>query len=109
MKKLPKTLNKRKLSFLVGKKLQYNIHQAHIANVISMFIDEFMSILEQKGQINIINFCNFKLEKSKPRKFHNIHKGRFAVSSGRSLIRIKLSRSLRNQIIQNLDLMKTFL
>ncbi len=109
MKKQSKILNKRNLSFLVAKKLNHTIHHIHIANVISMFIDEFMIELQQKEQINISNFCSFKLEKSKPRKFHNVRKRRFAVSSGTSLLKIKLSRSLRNRIIQNMDLIKTFL
>ena len=109
MKKLSKTLNKRKLSFIVAKKFNQTIHYTHVANIISMFIDEFMIELQQKEQINISNFCNFRLEKSKPRKFHNVYKQRFAVSSGKPLLKIKLSKSLRNRIIQNMDLIKTFL
>ncbi len=81
----------------------------HIANIISIFIDEFMIELQQKKQINIANFCSFKLEKSKPRKFYNVKKRRFAISSGTNLIKIKLSRSLRNRIIKNIDIIKTFL
>ena len=107
--KQSKILNKNKLTLLVAQKLQHSIHQKHIANVISMFIDEFMIELQQKEEINISNFCNFKLERSSPRKFHNVQKRRFAISSGKPLLKIKLSRSLRNRIIQNMDLIKTFL
>ena len=109
MQKPFKVLNKKILSSLVAKKINYTIHYTHITNVISMFIDEFMMHLQQKEQINISNFCSFKLEKSKPRKFHNVRKRRFAVSAGTVLIKIKLSRALRNKIIQNMDLIKTFL
>lgn len=109
MKKLSKTLNKRKLTFLVAKRLNHTVHHIHIANIVSMFIDEFLITLEQNGKINIPNFCIFKLETSKPRKFHNVQKRRFAISTGKSILKIKLSRSLRNRIIQNMDLIKTFL
>lgn len=109
MKKLSRTLNKRKLTFLVAKKLNHTIHHIHVANIISMFVDEFVSELEQKEKINIPNFCSFKLEQSKPRKFHNVQKRRFAISTGKSIIKIKLSRSLRNRIVQNMDVIKTFL
>jgi len=109
MKKPSITLNKRKLTFLVTKRLKHNIHHIHIANVISIFVDEFLLNLQQKENINIPNFCHFKLEMSKPRKFHNLQKQRFAISEGKILLKIKLSKSLRNKIIQNMDLIKTFL
>jgi nucleoid DNA-binding protein len=109
MKKLSKILNKRKLSFIIAKKLNHTIHHIHIANIISLFVDEFMNQLEQKEKINVPNFCTFKLETNKPRRFYNIKKRRFAVSTGTLRMKVKLSRSLRNRIIQNMDLMKTFL
>jgi nucleoid DNA-binding protein len=110
MKKFPTTtINKRKLGSLVAKRLGYSIHHTHISNVISLFIDSFMDELQDKQRIDIGNFGSFRLEKTKPRKFHNIQKRRFAVSAGRPRLKIKLSRSLRAKIIRNLDLVKTFI
>lgn len=109
MKKPFKTINKRKLTFLIAKKLEHQIHHIHIANILSLFIDEFIIELQKKQKIDIPNFCSFRLEKTKPRKFHNIQKRRMSISTGKPLLKIKLSRSLRNKIVQNLDLIKTFI
>lgn len=93
---------------LVAKKMNYKIHYKHISNVISIFIDEFILQLQRK-QINIPNFCLFKIEKTKPRKHYNIQKQRFSISTGKFLIKIKVAKSLRREIIQHIDLIKTFL
>lgn len=104
----PKLVNKLRLTRSVGKKLHYNINSLHIANVISLFVNEFANELQNKEQINIPNFGVFRIEKSKPRKFFHIGEKRFAFSKGNYLLKIKLSQSLRNKIIANLDLIKTF-
>lgn len=109
MKKPPVTLSKRKLVFLVAKKLDHTIHHIHVSNVISLFIDGFMDDLQKKERIDIGNFGSFRIERTKPRKFHNVHKRRFAVSTGNPRLKIKLSRSLRSKIIRNLDIVKTFI
>ena len=110
MKKYPTTtFSKRKLSFLVAKKLNHNIHHIHVSNVISLFIDGFMDELQKRQRIDIPNFASFRLEKSKPRKFHNIQKRRFSISAGKPRLKIKLARTLRSRIIRNLDLVKTFI
>lgn len=109
MKKPSKTINKHKLIGLVAKKINHEIHYKHVANVISLFTDEFMFELRAKKAIHIPNFCSFRLEQSKPRKYHNINKRRFSISTGKTLIKIKLSPSLRNKIVENLDILKTFI
>jgi nucleoid DNA-binding protein len=109
MKKPRAMMSKRKLAFIVAKRLNHNIHHIHILNVISMFVDGFMDELQKKERIDIANFGSFRLECTKPRKFHNVQKRRLAVSAGKPQLKIKLSRSLRNKIIRNLDLVKTFI
>lgn len=109
MKKTSATINKLQFVSIVAKKLNHRLSFMHIANVISLFLDEWGRQLQIKEKINIPNFGVFKIEKTKPRKYHNINKKRFAVSTGKSLIKIRLSRSLRNKIVENLDLIKTFI
>lgn len=109
MKKLSKNLTKRKLAFGVGRKLKYSIHNIHILNVVSLFIDQFMTEFLEKKEINIPNFCLFKIEKNKPRKYHNIQKNRFAVAPGHPQLKIKLDPAIRNEIIKHIDVIKTFM
>jgi len=109
MKKHYNTINKQRLIKLVSKKINHQIHHTHINDIVSLFIDEFISTLNHKKQLNIHNFCSFRVEKNKPRKFYDIHKRRFAISNSKYLLKIKLHRALRNKIIKNLDLIKTFL
>lgn len=104
-----KTLNKRALTSLISKRIKHSIHCAHIENVMSLFMDEFIAALEKGQVLNMPNFCAFKLEKSKPRKFYNVQERRFAVSSGKYLIKIKISKPLRDKIVENIDVVKTFL
>lgn len=103
------TINKLKLINLVSKRLNYQIHKSHISNIVSLFVDEFFLELKTNRKIEIINFCSFSLHKSKPRKYHDFFKSRMAVSKGKTYLRIILTPELRNEIVNNLDLIKTFL
>jgi len=109
MKKPTNTINQAKLCQKVAVKLNYSINFRHIYDVVSLFTDEFMIELRAKSRIDIPNFCSFRIESTKPRKFHHIQKRTLEISRGRRLLNVKLSYKLRDLIIQNLDLKKTFM
>jgi nucleoid DNA-binding protein len=105
---MPKTLNKRKLVDMIARNLNHTIHRAHISNVISMFADDFLTELQQKQKIKIGNFCVFWQETSKPRKYHHLWERRVMLADGKTHLKIKLMQSLRDRIVGELDLIKTF-
>lgn len=109
MSKVSKTITKRDMIDLIHKKLALKFSKSHIGNVVSFFIDQFMIELQEKRIINMANFCSFRIERTKPRKYHDYIKNRFSISKGRPQLKIKISYSLSKKIINHIDIVKTFL
>ncbi len=99
-----KTINKKNISLLITKKLNNNISYKNISDVISIFFEELFKELKTGKKIKIKNFCSFKLEKTKPRRYFNYWTKQFAISKGRPQFKIQLSYSLRKKISKHLDL-----
>ncbi len=102
-------LNKFKLISLIGTRLKYSLKYRQISDILSLFVEEFATELQNKRRLRIGNFCIFYLKKSKPRKFYNLNLQRFAISKGKWIMKMKLTPDLRKKLIKHLDLMKTFL
>lgn len=101
-------LNKHQIVKKVCCRLDHQIHHLHVANIISLFIDEFATELKHNKKLKIKNFYSVRLEHSKPRKFYNFTKQRIAISQGKWKIKIKLMPKLRRKIANNLDIVKLF-
>lgn len=104
-----KLITKQGLVTLIGQRLKNPPHRTQIRDVLGLFFDEFVNELNEKKKINISGFCTFYISKNKSRKYYDLYKQRFAISTPRPLLKIKLDKKLYIKIIKNIDLIKTFM
>lgn len=104
-----KNLNKVKITRAVAKRINNRATHLHITNIISLLIEEFNKALANGEVIKIKNFATFFVKHSKPRKYHDIQNKKMFISSSNPLLKIKLDAKLRDRIIKNIDILKTFM
>lgn len=88
---------------------ELDISEEEVSHVISLFIDEFIRILQTGKKMVIANFCQFSLENTEPRKYHDIRYKKVLLSKEKKVLKIRLPKKLRKFVRRNLDIYKTFL
>ena len=100
---------KKQLISEVHKNLKDHFQLSEVSDVVSLFLEEFISELQSNKPVIIRNFARFSLEKTNPRKFYDVSRGRMSTSAGNKIIKAKLSKNLKKVIVKHLDIKKTFL
>lgn len=100
-------IDKRKLWRYVNIKIKRIIHHYHVAAIISILFEEILSDLKQEKQLKIANLGTLSLEKTKPRKYHDVRFNKVLESKGGKIMKFSLAGKLRKKIIGHLDLDKT--
>lgn len=104
-----KTLNKPKICHIINRKTRLKLGHDRISDILSIFFEEFFKELEDGKELRIPNFCSFRVEKTKPKRYHDIRTGTCAISKSRPQFKIRLMPKLKKKIAKELDLLKTFI
>lgn len=102
------TLNRTRLVKNIRKRMRNSIRCSVINDIISLFIEEFNSELINKKEVDIPGFGVFSLEYSKPRKYHDFQQKKMFISKSNPLLKFRMTQKLKNKILENLDILKTF-
>jgi len=90
-----KKYTKRELIQPIAQNLGDSINVAHIASVLSIFIDEMTKELLSGNEIKIANFGTFLLKNIKGTVFRNVVSKKLATSKKTRALRFKLTRRFR--------------
>jgi nucleoid DNA-binding protein len=101
-------VNKRDLWRLVNLKINRAVHHYHVFSVMSSLFKEMLVDLKSGKEVKIHNFGKFRLVKNKPRFFINLYTKEKCYSEGKSYLKFVPNKSLKREIIKNLDCEKTF-
>lgn len=104
-----KNISKRQFCNIVAKNMvNSGLHHNHIISVISIFFDEMFLELLSNNEFKIGNFGILKLKKMNPRKFFNITENKVTQSIGNKMLKFKINKKLRKEILKELDILKTY-
>lgn len=85
-----------------------DIHFYHVGSVINILFEEMIQDLKEGKSINIYNFGEISLQKTKPKKYFDVRYQKVMFSVGAKILKFSLSQKLRKKLCGALDLDKTF-
>jgi nucleoid DNA-binding protein len=101
-------ISKRDLWRYVNIKVNKAIHYYHVSAIIGILFDELIQDLKDDKIISIHNFCKLKLQKTNPRKYHDVTLNRVMISAGAKILKFTLASKIKKKICMELDIDKTF-
>lgn len=101
-------LSRRDLWRYVNIKVNRTIHYYHVRAVLNIFFQELIKDLKKEKTITVHNFFKLKLQKTKPRPYHDVNLDKTMMSSGSKILKFNLFPVIRNKICFLLDFDKTF-
>ena len=101
-------LYKKDLCDAVYHHLDNKIDYTHIVSIISILMEEMVKDLFNKGKFYIGNFGWFIFKRLPPRGYFNFQTGKVERSEGNKILRFKINKKLKRNILDNLDIARTF-
>ena len=101
-------ISRRDLWKYVNGKIKKSIHFYHVGSVITILIDEMIKDLKKGKKIKIFNFGILSLEKTKPRKYHDVRYNKVMISVGSYILKFKMAPLIKKKLCGMLDIDKTF-
>lgn len=101
-------IDKKQFCNHVNAKLAGKVHSAHVLSIISILFDELLIDLAEKSVFSIGNFGKFKYIQMQPRRYFDIGAKEIRMSKSFKIIRFSLFKKMRDELIKNLDIDKTF-
>jgi len=108
MKELPSSITKRVLWRYVNKKIKRSIHHYHVFSVITLLFEEIIKDLVSGKDIKIHNFGTLSLKQLSARKYHDVNERIVKQAVPHRILRFVISKKLRNELREHLDLDSTF-
>lgn len=102
------SVSKRVLWHYINRKLKHLIHHYHVFSIITILFDEMLKDLIQGKSIKIYNFGTLSLKQMKPRNYFDVRFQRLMQSKGHKILRFKVAPAFRKNLVDHLDLDKTF-
>lgn len=105
---IPNSISKKFLWKYINFKLKNIVRSDHVLSIMHILFDELIKDLKSGRKINITNFGVLSLNKTNPRRYHNVVLNKVVLSKGGRILRFVLSRKIKSELIKKIDLESTF-
>jgi len=99
-------IDKTKLIKKVVKKLSKNHYKTHVINVINILLDELIFDFLRGKALKLFNFCEISYKKYAPKKFINLFSKEMQVSSGKTVLVLKINKKLSSKLNSDIEIIK---
>lgn len=102
------SISKKSLWKYVNKKIKKTIHYYHVFSIISILFEEIIKDLREEKELKVFNFGTLILQKTKPKKYHDVRYQKVMQAPAHKLMKFSLAKKIRNKLCNYLDIDTTF-
>lgn len=107
IKEFSDSISRRSLWRFVNQKINRLVHHYHVASIIDILFQEIIKDLKAGKSIKVFNFGTLTLQKTKPRRYHNVVHRQVMLSKGYRILKFTLAPQIRKKLCDHLDIDKT--